>query len=431
MPSARSRVRLLALLAVVVSAFGLVPIASATALSTVVEVGDTAGSLSPSTLTGSAGDTFQLHNAGVHAGQPGYYITIENGTGSVSLGGNTCSNSGICMIPDGATETVTILSTGTFWIDREAFGSTAIGTLTITAPAAPAPTTTTTTAAPAECASSNWNFGVVDYEQGGFGDQILVTWGMPTVCSGAVSAFVLNRLGAGGAATPVDASACQPSLQVATGSPAAQWSCALKVASVTGDSAEFQVVGTTTGGLVVKSRSVTWVRGAAPNADVSTPGTGVCNGAGAGRRSPARTAASGPSTRPVGNTPLNQAQASSSYSNPGLLCFIVSLVIQTEFASNGNQALTDKQVRELLNIGVAFSDTQSARAGRAAKWVSIGKKTITITKAGRLRVALPLSKQGVALLRKRSLKVRVTYTLTRGKATRQIVQYTTLPRIAS
>jgi hypothetical protein len=119
--------------------------------------------------------------------------------------------------------------------------------------------------------------------------------------------------------------------------------------------------------------------------------------------------------------------------NSNLICFIVALVIQTQYAANGNQSLTDKQARELLNIGVAFSDTQSARSGRAAKakWVSIGKKTMKIKKAGKLRVALPLSKKGTALLRKGPLKVRVTYTLTRGTAKRTIVQFATLPRIAS
>jgi hypothetical protein len=54
-----------------------------------------------------------------------------------------------------------------------------------------------------------------------------------------------------------------------------------------------------------------------------------------------------------------------------------------------------------------------------------------IKKAGKLRVALPLSKKGTALLRKGPLKVRVTYTLTRGTAKRTIVQLVTLPRVAS
>ncbi|MEI6505942.1 MAG: CmcI family methyltransferase [Planctomycetota bacterium] len=116
-----------------------------------------------------------------------------------------------------------------------------------------------------------------------------------------------------------------------------------------------------------------------------------------------------------------------------LVCFIINLVLQTEFASNGNEALTDKQAREILNIGVAFSDTQSARQGRAAKakWVSIGKKTIKIKKSGTLRVSLPISKRGRALLKRAPLKVRVTYTLTRGANERRIVKFVTLPRIAS
>ena len=107
--------------------------------------------------------------------------------------------------------------------------------------------------------------------------------------------------------------------------------------------------------------------------------------------------------------------------------------VVVHFASNGNQAITDKQAREVLNIGVAFSDTQSARQGRAAKakWVSIGKKTIKIKKSGKLRVSLPISKRGRALLKKAPLKVRVTYTLTRGANERRIVKFVTLPRIAS
>ncbi|MGI9188306.1 MAG: fibronectin type III domain-containing protein [Gaiellales bacterium] len=257
------------------------------------------------------------------------------------------------------------------------------------------------------CASSNWNFGVVDYEQGGFGDQILATWSLPKVCSGDVASFVLRQTTPDGASTNVPAAACTPDLVVKAGAASAVWSCALKVAAVPANTLEFQVVATTTGGLQATSRSVKWVRGAAPNADVSAPGTGSCA--------------------------LSSSTSMLAASNPSLICFIVSLVIQTEYASNGNQALTDKQARELLNIGVAFSDTQSARRGRAAKatWVSIGKKTMKIKKAGKLRVALPLSKKGTALLRKGPLKVRVTYTLTRGTATRTIVQYATLPREAS
>jgi hypothetical protein len=197
---------------------------------------------------------------------------------------------------------------------------------------------------------------------------------------------------------------------VKAGSTDALWSCALKVAAVPANTLEFQVVATTSGGQQATSRSVKWVRGAAPNADVSGPGAGFCTS--------------------VVSSP---GSASIAFSNPSLICFIVQLVIQTEYASNGNQALTDKQARELLNIGVAFSDTQTARSGRAAKakWVSIGKKTMKIKKAGKLRVALPLSKKGTALLRKGPLKVRVTYTLTRGTAKRTIVQLVTLPRVAS
>jgi hypothetical protein len=399
---------------VVIAAFTLVvaPSASAVAISTVVQVGETAGSISPSTVTGAAGDTLQVHNAGTHAGSYGEYITIENGTGTASLGGYPCTNSGICMIVDGSTETLTILTPGTFWIVRESISTQSTTTIGILTVSAPAPAVEPVTAVPSAlaCASSNWNFGVVDYTQGGFGDQILVTWGMPKVCSGDVASFLLRQTTPDGVAMVVPAAACAPDLVVKPGSSDALWSCALKVAAVPANTLVFQVVATTSNGATATSRSVKWVRGAAPNADVSGPGAGACSG---------RSSLTGSGVA-LGSTPI-------------LICFIVELVIQTEYASNGNQALTDKQARELLNIGVAFSDTQSARSGRAAKakWVSIGMKTMKIKKAGKLRVSLPLSKKGTALLRKGPLKVRVTYTLTRGTATRTIVQYVTLPRIAS
>ncbi len=233
---------------------------------------------------------------------------------------------------------------------------------------------------------------------------------LPTTRTGTVASFALRQTTPDGTSTNVPAAACSPDLVVKAGSTDALWSCALKVAAVPANTLEFQVVATTSGGQQATSRSVKWVRGAAPNADVSGPGAGACTG--------------------VGST-INSA--SIPFSNTALICFIVQLVIQTEYAANGNQALTDKQARELLNIGVAFSDTQSARQGRAAKakWVSIGKKTMKIKKAGKLRVSLPLTKKGAALLRKGPLKVRVTYTLTRGTAKRTIVQFVTLPRVAS
>jgi hypothetical protein len=406
MPIRRLSHRLLLTVAALVAAFAVAPTASAAALSTVVDVGTSVGSITPATVTGSPGDTFQIQNSGTDPNDPFYSITVQPGTGSVSIDGVVC-DSGSCQIRDGVTKTATIITPGTLTIERwmGMMNSAVIGTLTI---AAPAPAAVTATPAPTECTSSNWNFGVVDYEQTGYGDQILVTWGMPKVCSGDVASFALRQTTPDGASTNVPAAACSPDLVVKAGSSSALWSCALKVAAVPANTLEFQVVATTTGGLQATSRSVKWVRGAAPNADVSSPVAGAC------------AAAANSSLVPPGV-------------NPNLICFIVSLVIQAEYASNGNQALTDKQARELLNIGVAFSDTQSARSGRAAKakWVSIGKKTMKIKKAGKLRVSLPLTKKGAALLRKGPLKVRVTYTLTRGTAKRTIVQFVTLPRVAS
>ena len=387
---------LLALLALVV-AFVVAPAASAAALTTVVEVGETAGSITPATVSGSVGDTFQIRNTG------SFYIFVLPGTGSVSIDATVCSSSGPCSVPNGATTTFTIVSLGTLTIENSYM--TAIGTLAISTPVA-APVVV---APPLPCDSSAWNFGVVDYAQSGFGDQILVTWASPKVCSGSVTDFTLYQATAvDGAETTVDPSLCSPALSgfdpaAATG----VWSCSLKVASISADQLWFRAVATTSGGLQATSRQVKWVRGAAPNADVVSFGTGNCGGGGA-----------------LGSTTIV---------TPSLVCFIINLVLQTEFASNGNEALTDKQAREILNIGVAFSDTQSARQGRAAKakWVSIGKKTIKIKKSGTLRVSLPISKRGRALLKRAPLKVRVTYTLTRGANERRIVKFVTLPRIAS
>jgi len=398
---------LLALLALVV-AFVVAPVASAAALTTVVDVGETAGSITPATVSGSVGDTFQIRNTGTTPNDPYFSITVQPGTGSVSIDGMVC-DSGSCQIRDGVTKTATIIALGTLTIERWAgfaVPETSIGTLTISAPAA----IPVTVAPPLTCDSSAWNFGVVDYAQSGFGDQILVTWTSPKVCSGSVTAFTLYQAtAADGAETTVDPGLCSPALS-GFDPAAGAWSCSLKVASISADQLWFRAVATTSGGLKATSRQVKWMRGAAPNADVVSFGTGNCDGGGGAVGS---------------NSTFN--------SSPSLVCFIISLVLQTEFASNGNQALTDKQARELLNIGVAFSDTQSARHGRAAKakWVSIGKKTIKIKKSGKLRVSLPISKRGRALLKKAPLKVRVTYTLTRGANERRIVKFVTLPRIAS
>ena len=399
MPIRRSCNRLALSVVALVVAFVVAPAASAAALSTVVQVGETG--ITPATVSGSSDDTFQIRNGPNTASSN---ILVKPGTGSVSIDGMVC-NSGNCLIQDGETKIVTIITPGTLLIERYT-GMVEIGPLTITAPVAPA-SATPAAAAPLTCDSSNWNFGVVDFEQTGYGDQILVTWSLPKVCSGTVASFALRQTTPDGVTTAVPTAACSPDLVLKAGSSDALWSCALKVAAVPANTLEFQVVATTSNGAQATSRSVKWVRGAAPNADVASPIAGSC------------AAANNPSI-PGGV-------------NANLVCFIVALVIQTEYASNGNQALTDKQARELLNIGVAFSDTQSARSGRAAKakWVSIGKKTMKIKKAGKLRVALPLSKKGTALLRKGPLKVRVTYTLTRGTAKRTIVQYATLPRIAS
>lgn len=494
MPHRRSRNRLLLALVVLVAVFVSVPAASATALTPVVDVDYSTyptWAITPSVLVGAPADTFQVRNKRNNDNGLSY-IAVVDGSGWVTMNGMSCMSSTDCKVYDstGASnvETFTILSTGTVTIVRHLNGGSdqTIGTLTLsssgsaptpptgvsavagnaqatvswTAPASDgglAITSYTATAVPGgshctatppatsctvtglangtpytfvvtatnafatsggsdvsaavtpmlpDCASSDWNFGVVDYDATGFGDQILVTWYRPKICSGTLTAFTLYQAtAAGGPETAVDPALCEPALSGAAIGTGGIWSCSLKVAKVPASTMWFRVVGTTDGGLQPSSRQVKWVRNAAPNADVVSFGAGRCGG--------------GLSTVVTGNTDL--------------VCFIISLVIQTEYASNGNQALTDKQARELLNIGVAFSDTQTARHGRAAKakWISIGKKTIKVKKAGKLRVSLPISKRGRALLAKGPLKVRVTYTLTRGANVRQIVRFATLPKIAS
>ena len=260
MPIRRLSHRLLLTVAALVAAFAVAPTASAAALSTVVDVGMTAGTITPATVTGSAGDTFQIRNSGSEVGSGAIFVL--DGTGSVSVSQWSCAPSAGCRVADGETATFTIITPGTLTIERNSpttYLST-IGTLTI---AAPAPAAVTATPAPTECASSNWNFGVVDFEQGGgYGDQILVTWGMPKVCSGTVASFALRQTTPDGASTNVPAAACSPDLVVKAGSSDALWSCALKVAAVPATTLEFQVVATTSGGQQATSRSVKWVRGA-------------------------------------------------------------------------------------------------------------------------------------------------------------------------
>ena len=475
---------LLALVVAVACALGAVPAATATALTPVVEVDYSTyptWAITPNVLIGGPADTFQVRNQ--RNDNPSSYIAVVDGTASVTMNGMSCMSSTDCLVFDAFgtpnVETFTIITPGTLRIVRHLFGGSdvTIGTLTLSSTAlAPAPptgvaavagngsatvswsapptdggsaiTSYTATATPGgasctttpptmsckvsglangtaytftvtgttavatsgasdpsaavtptlpACASNNWSFGVVDYDASGFGDQILVTWNRPTICSGSLTSFaVYQSTTSGGAGTAVNPALCTPAMSGAGVGTETAWSCALKVASLPKSALWFRVVGTTDGGLQPASREVKWERGQAPDADVVSFGTGDC-----GR----------------GN----------------LVCFIINLVLQTEYASNGNTAITDKQARELLSIGVAFSDTQTARQGRAAKakWVPIGKKTMKIKKKGKLRVSLPISKRGRALLLKGPLKVRVTYTLSRGTAKRQIVKFVTLPRIAS
>lgn len=111
------------------------PAASASAnVGTVTWNGTT---LSGTSLTGQVGDTFTLQNSGSGGGNNG---SVRNGTGSVSVGGTSCTVTG--GIPDcpsfaSSSITVTIVQAGqvTFWT------SALQGTITITVAGGGSPST--------------------------------------------------------------------------------------------------------------------------------------------------------------------------------------------------------------------------------------------------------------------------------------------------
>lgn len=153
--------RLLALAVAASTTLGVVGSATAADLGTVTvdyDSGTFSYTLSPTSLTGVAGDTFTLqNNRNNSAGAD--YVSIMNGTGSATLAGTPCTLTSSCTVPDSlsppTTGIVTLVTPGTFTISRDLNGVTqTIGTLTVnqgTTPApapAPTPTTTATTAAP-------------------------------------------------------------------------------------------------------------------------------------------------------------------------------------------------------------------------------------------------------------------------------------------
>ena len=153
--------RLLALTVAASTTLGVVGSATAADLGTVTVDYDSSTfsyTLSPTSLTGVAGDTFTLqNNRNNSAGAD--YVSIMNGTGSATLAGTPCTLTSSCTVPDSlsppTTGIVTLVTPGTFTISRDLNGVTQnVGTLTVnqgTTPApapAPTPTTTATTAAP-------------------------------------------------------------------------------------------------------------------------------------------------------------------------------------------------------------------------------------------------------------------------------------------
>jgi hypothetical protein len=94
-------------------------------------------SVTPSSLSGTAGDTFTLANT-LQSGNadPDYYVSVQNGTGSVTLTGTECTTANACKVLDlfngTATGTFTVTAPGTVTVWRYYRGNvTELGTLTI------------------------------------------------------------------------------------------------------------------------------------------------------------------------------------------------------------------------------------------------------------------------------------------------------------
>jgi hypothetical protein len=105
----------------------------------------------PTAITVPPNDQFSLENKG--ASGPFSWVSIVNGTGSVKVGGTTCTTSSACKLPDMVQDNTssqmvfTIVSAGTVTVRRHVAGvsgTTVVGTFTVTPntpPEAPAPPT--------------------------------------------------------------------------------------------------------------------------------------------------------------------------------------------------------------------------------------------------------------------------------------------------
>ena len=266
------------------------------------------------------------------------------------------------------------------------------------APAAPAATVVAPT-----CASTGWSFGILDVSKSGYGDRLQVSWKTPKTCDGSgITGYTLSQASSNtGAEAAVDLSKCTPSGANSTGwgneasGAGVLHTCSFPVKGP--DERWFRLKATTASGKTTEARRIAWIKSDVPNADVQDLGGGNCS---------------------VG-------------ANSQLVCFIINLVIQTEFASNGNQALTDKQMVELLNIGVEYSDVQTARSSRAVRWISAGQASRRVRKSGPVAVTVPLNSRATARLRNGSLRVRYTISIKRGSVTKRIVKFATLPKLAA
>ena len=85
---------------------------------------------------------------------------------------------------------------------------------------------------------------------------------------------------------------------------------------------------------------------------------------------------------------------------------------------------------ELLSIGVSFADSETARNGRATRWISAGHRSYRVRRSGPAAIQVPLNAKAAARLRNGSLRVRYTISIKRGSVTKQIVKFATLPKVA-
>jgi len=96
-------------------------------------------SVSPSSISGSVGDTFTLTET--MSDNAASFVSLVNGTGAVTLGGTSCTTNSDCKVlddmvgpPHSSSGTFTIVSAGTVTVNRYLNGgatNTTIGTLTI------------------------------------------------------------------------------------------------------------------------------------------------------------------------------------------------------------------------------------------------------------------------------------------------------------